>query len=164
MNTRPCSGILSRLAALVPPLRAIMAPGTGDMFHGSLVRVFGQALPRESMDVLVRSPLGPVLAKPAPRSSNSQPGHDLPWIEVDRELIPLTFDLYLALRLSADGCDSASFPPHTRAAIDKSRDAIAARLSRDRQGMMGGTVVVKLGEVGRLGVTGLGDVEFQLEG
>ena len=154
----------SRLAALVQPLRAMLAPEDGSMFRGSLVRVFGQPLPEISRDILVESPLGPVLIQPAPDSSDERPGHDLPWIEIDEECIPLTFDLYVAVRLSTAGCDPASFPPHTRAAIDRVRNTIAARLSRNRQGVMGGTVVVRVGRVGRLATYGNDNLEFQPEG
>lgn len=155
----------SRLTALVQPLRKLLASEAGGMFRGSLVRVFGQPLPDGSRDIVVESQLGRVLPRPAPRSSDERPGHDIPWVEVveDRIPIPLTFDLYVALRLSTEGCDSASFPPHTRAAIDKVRNAIAARLSRDRDGIIGGVVAVRVGCLGRLAVNEDGNIQFQAE-
>ena len=156
----------SKLTALVQPLRRLLAPDAGGMFRGSLVRVFGQPLPDGSRDIVVESQLGLVLPRPAPQSSDERPGHDIPWVEVEEDSIPipLTFDLYVALTLSTAGCDSASFPPHTRAAIDKVRNAIAARLSRDREGMMGGMVAVRVGGMGRLYVNGDGNIELQAEG
>ena len=156
----------SRLTALVQPLRKLLASDDGSMFRGSLVRVFGQPQPDGSRDIIVESRLGLVLPRPAPQSSDERPGHDVPWVEVETDSIPipLTFDLYVALRLSTDGCDSASFPPHTRAAIDRVRNAVSARLSRDREGMMGGMVTVKVGHMGQLYISGDGNIEFQAEG
>ena len=157
-------GDQSRLAELVQPLRKVVAPDSGHVFSGSLVRVFGQPLLEKSGDVVVSHSLGPVLPKASPRPSEDRPGHDLPWAEVEGERIPLTFDLFVALRLSSAGCESASFAPQTRAAIDKVRNAIAARLSRDRQGMVGGTVLVNIDDLGQLSPSGTSDLRFQMGG
>lgn len=148
-----------RIRAVVAPMRSVLAPG--EMFSGSLVRVFGQPTPEPSRDVVVTYPLGSVLPRVAPQATDDRPGHDIPWVEVEDERIPLTFDLFITLRLSSAGAELASFPPHTRAAIDKVRNAISGRLSRDKDGMLGGGVSVKVGMLGKLVPAADDTLEFQ---
>ena len=148
-----------RIRAVVAPLRAVLA--SNDRFAGSLVRVFGQPVPEPSRDVVVTYPLGTVMPRVATAPGEDRPGHDLPWVDVERNIIPLTFDLFLALRLSSVGAEMASFPPHIRAAIDKVRNTIAGQLARDRDGMFGGGVSIQVGTIGTL-VPGVdGKLEFQ---
>lgn len=154
----------SRLRALVQPLRSILASETDQLFRGSLVRAFGQPPPETNRDIVVESQLGVVMPRLAPLSSDVRPGHYLPWVEIEDERIPLTFDLYVALRLSTAGCDPGSFLPHTRAAIDKVRNMVAARLSRNREGIIGGTVTIRVGKLGQLAVNEEDSIEFQTEG
>ena len=152
----------SRLVEIVQPLRSVLAPG--GIFGGSLVRVFGQPLPVSSKDVLVTNPLGNVIPRVASSSTPGRPGHDIPWVEVERQRIPITFDLFAALQAQAAGAEFASFAPHTRAAIDKVKNAIAARLSRDKDGMLGGGVEVAVGTLGNLVPSADGALELQPRG
>ena len=152
----------NRLVEIVQPLRSVLAPsGT---FGGSLVRVFGQPLPDSSRDIQVTNPLGNVNPRVASRSAPGRPGHDIPWVEVEGQRIPITFDLFAALQAQAAGAEFASFAPHTRAAIDKVKNAIAARLSRDKDGMLGGGVEVAVGAIGNLVPSADGALEFQPRG
>ena len=149
----------TRIRTVVGPLRAVLAPG--DRFAGSLVRVFGQPVPEPSRDVIVTCPLGTVIPRLATTPSEDRPGHDLPWVEVEQECIPLTFDLFVALRLNSVGAEMASFPPHIRAAIDKVRNAIAGRLARDKESMLGGGVSIHVGALGQLVPGSDGVLEFR---
>ena len=151
-----------KLGNVVHPLRSILAP-TGN-FGGSLVRVFGQPLPEPDKDILVTSALGNVLPRAATTSTESCPAHDVPWLEVEKQRIPLTFDLYSALQAHSKGVTIASFAPHNRAAIDKVRNAIAAILSRDKVGMLGGGVSVNIGALGCLTPRPDGTLEFRING
>lgn len=144
---------------IVQPLRAVLAPE--DTFGGSLIRVFGQPSPDATRDILVTHRLGNVIPQVASESTDGRPGHDIPWVEVEGHRIPLTFDLYAALQAYASGAQIASFAPHTRAAIDKVRYAIAGGLARDRVSMLGGKVSVKVGNLGRLVPAADGTVEFE---
>ena len=149
-----------KLRNVVQPLRSILAP-TGQ-FGGSLVRVFGQPLPEPDEDILVTSALGNVLPRAVTTSTESCPAHDIPWLEVEKQRIPLTFDLYSALQAHSNGVTIASFAPHNRAAIDKVRNAIAASLSRDKEGMLGGGVSVNIGTLGCLTPRPDGTLEFRI--
>ena len=91
-------------------------------------------------------------------------GTTLPWVEVEGQRIPLTFDLFAALQAHSKGAKIASFAPHTRAAIDKVRNAIAGRLSRDKESMLGGGVSIKIGTLGYLAPGADGTLEFRDNG
>ena len=127
-----------KLRGVIQPLRTVLAPEGS--FGGSLIRVFGQPPPDTSRDITVRHPLGNVVPRVASLSTAERPGHDIPWVEVGAHRIPLTFDLFAALRAHSSGAHFASFAPHTRAAIDKVKNAIAGDLARDKEGMLGGGV------------------------
>ena len=141
------------------PLRAVLAP-TG-LFSGSLIRVFGQSPPDATGDVRVTRPLGTVTPREASTSTDALPGHELPWMEINSHRIPLTFDLFAALQAHSMGAQMASFAPHTRAAIDKVKNAIAGVSARDREGMLGGDVSINIGAIGSLFPTIEGTVLFR---
>ncbi|MBN2099068.1 MAG: hypothetical protein JW753_05665 [Dehalococcoidia bacterium] len=156
-------GDMGKIRAIVAPMRSLLAPG--DTFSASLVRVFGQPTPEPSRDVVVARSLRGVLPRVAPQATDDRPGHDIPWVEIEeRERIPLTFDLYVALRLSLAGAEPSSFAPHTRASIDKVRNAISGRLSRDKEGMLSGEVCLNIGALGKLVPADKDSVEFQAGG
>ncbi len=71
--------------------------------------------------------------EPAPASSSTRPGHDFPSIHIGdpvEGVIPLTFDMYVALRLRKDGCESSSLPASVRAALDRLKQLHAGALCR----------------------------------
>ncbi len=148
-----------KLREVVQPLRSVLAPG--GTFGGSLVRVFGQPSTDASRDILVTHPLGNVVPRVVSESTEQRPAHDIPWAEVEGHRIPLTFDLFAALRAHSSGAQIASFAPHTRAAIDKVKNAIAGGLARDKEGMLGGGVLVKVGTLGQLSPAANGTLEFE---
>lgn len=144
-------GLLShpdKLSDMVPALRGLLAPG--GMFAGSLVRTFGQPDLGRDRDVMVTGPLGSVLPRPAPRSTESRSGHDVPFMEVRTGCIPLSFEMFLALKMYESGLSVGCLPPHTRAALDRVRSTIAGHLARDRDGMEGREVIIEVGSLGRL--------------
>lgn len=141
------------------PLTTVLAPE--GHFDGSLIRVFGQPPPDTSRDIIVRHPLGNVVPRVASQSTTERPGHDIPWVEVRGvHRIPLTFDLFAALRAHSSGAHFASFAPHTRAAVDKVKNAIAGDLARDKEGMLGGGVLIKVGTLGQLTAANDGRLKF----
>ena len=152
----------NRLIDIVPSLRSVLAPR--GIFGGSLVRVFGQPSPECSKDILVTNPLGNVIPRTASDTTFERPGHDIPWVEVEGQRIPVTYELFSALQSHSAGAEFASFAPHTRAAIDKVKNSIAARLSRDKQGMLGGGVQIAIGALGNLVPSADGTLEFQPRG
>ena len=151
-----------RLWDVVQPLRAVLAPD--EMFGGSLIRVFGQPSPDIANDILVTHPLGGVVPRVSSESTDTRPGHDIPWLEVQEHRIPLTFDLFAALESHSSGAQIASFPPHTRAALDKVKNAIAGSSARDTAGMLGGGISIRVGTLGILTPGTDGTVAFQGSG
>ena len=151
-----------KLREVIQPLRAVLAPE--DIFGGSLIRVFGQPPPEVSGDIVVRHPLGNVVPRVASQSTAERPGHDIPWVEVGSHRIALTFDLFAALRSHSSGAHFASFAPHTRAAIDKVKNAIAGELARDKEGMLGGGVSIRVGTLGQLSPAVDGKLKFDVGG
>lgn len=137
-----------RLQELIEPLRTVLAPD--DRFDGSLVRVFGQPPLDSKRDVSVTHNLGAIVPREAPSTKDEKPGHDLPWIEIRRHRLPLTFDLFEALQAMSHGATFSNFAPHTRAAVDKVKNSIAAQMSRDRQSIHGGETTIRIGSIGRL--------------
>ena len=151
-----------KLIEVIQPLRSVLAPdGT---FGGSLVRVFGQPSPDPARDILVTYRLGNVVPQVASKPTDERPGHDIPWVEIERQRIPLTFDLFAALQMHSSGAQIASFAPHTRAAIDKVKNTIAGRLARDKEGMLGGGVSVTIGALGYLAPGADSTLEFRGNG
>lgn len=148
-----------RLQELIQPLKAILAPG--GTFGGSLIQVYGQPSPDSARDILVTHPLGIVRPRVASESTDKRPGHDVPWIEVRGHHIPLTFELFAALRAHLFGARMASFAPHTRAAVDKVNNAIAGTSARDTDGMRGGDVSIRVGALGFLVPSADGTVRFE---
>ena len=151
-----------KLWEAVQPLRSILAPG--EVLGGSLVRVFGQPPTDASKDIVVTHPLGNVVPRVASQSTAERPGHDMPWVEVEGHHIPLTFDLFAALRANSLGAQFASFAPHTRAAIDRVKNAIAGGLARDKEGLLGRGVSIKIGTLGKLSPTIDGTFKFDENG
>ena len=147
-----------QLREVIQPLRTVLAPE--GIFGGSLIRVFGQPPPDTSRDIIVRSPLGNMVPRIASQSTAERPGHDIPWVEVGAHHIPITFDLFAALRAHSSGAHFASFAPHTRAAIDKVKNAIAGKLARDKEGMLGGGVSIRVGTLGQLAPAVDGRLKF----
>jgi hypothetical protein len=106
----------------------------GRQFTFDLLESYGQ--PRAGKTPLVSFqtaglPVRPFVA--APRSHHSRPAHDLPSIQVQGYAVPLTYELYAALRLRSDGCAASSLPASVRAALDRIRHRYAGSLSKKRE-------------------------------
>lgn len=104
----------------------------GDGFRFNALETFGQ--PWSEADWLVhlqgsRVPVEPIT--PAPGIGGTFPAHDLPAIRMLGYAVPLTYDLYAALRLREEGCTESSLPASVRAAIDRIRHRHAGGLCRD---------------------------------
>ena len=152
----------TKLQEIVEPLRTVLAPG--GTFGGSLIRVFGQPAPDSSRDVLVARSLGRVVAQVASEPSDARPRHDMPWVEVRGYRMPLTFELFAAIQAHASGARIASFAPHTRASIDKVKNAIAGNAARDTDSMLDGDVTVHVGTLGILVPAADGTLQFEANG
>jgi hypothetical protein len=115
------------LLGLTEALRSLL----GDRgFRVNALESFGQ--PQSDKDWLISLEGNAVSIDPitvAPVATPQLPAHDLPFIKIANHAIPLTFDLYLALRLRQDGCMGSSLPASVRAAVDRIRHLQAGDLS-----------------------------------
>lgn len=86
--------------------------------------------------------------EPAPRPSPTRAGHDYPLIRIGQPVagvLPLTFDMYVALRLRRDGCESSSLPASVRAALDRLKQLHAGSLCRRDSEFVEGAASIEAG-------------------
>jgi len=110
-------------------LRSLL--GKDGRFRFNAVESFGQPQAEEHWRVVLEEDtveIEPIVA--APDATAERPAHDLPSIRVSGHVVPLTFELYAALRLRRDGCAASSLPASVRAAIDRIRHLYAGGLCR----------------------------------
>jgi hypothetical protein len=67
----------------------------------------------------------------APTASPERPAHDLPFISVAGYPIPLTFDLFSALRLRSEGVPRGGLPASARASLDRILQLHIGQLAHD---------------------------------
>ncbi len=123
----------------------------GSSFRFNALESFGQ--PRSDLEWQVALqgttvPVEPITA--APRGGAGLPAHDLPAIHLFGYSIPLTFDLYYALRLQRDGCAEASLPASVRASVDRIRHRFAGSLCRNEELFINGSAAFAVGKRGRV--------------
>src|SRR5262249_49408078 len=91
--------------------------------------------------------------EPAPAASSTRPGHDLPALRFGEPVtgvVPLTFDMYVALRLRAEGCQSSSLPASVRAALDRLKQLHAGSLCRDERRFASDRAAFRIDDLGTL--------------
>jgi hypothetical protein len=129
------------LARVIDPLLEILG---GDRFRFGPTESFGRPLRSGDWAVLLEADAPGVNIVPAPSATRSTPGHDLPILKVEQWTLPLTFDLFMALRLRAQGCANSSLPASIRASIDRMRHLQAGKLCRDRSLLSNGRAKYRL--------------------
>lgn len=121
-----------KLRELSTSLRTLLGEGG---FQFNALESFGQ--PRlKKWPVSLEGAPAQVFIQPAPLASVGAPTHDLPAIRISGHAIPLTFDLFVALRLQKEGCANSSLPASVRASIDHIRHLLAGGLCRDKTKFM----------------------------
>lgn len=128
-------------------------------FHFNAIGSFGQ--PQSDVDWLISLRGDSVSIEPitpAPPICEDLPAHDLPFIQISGHSIPLTFDLYMALRLRKEGCMSSSLPTSVRAAIDRIRHLYAGSLCRDEDKFVHGSAKYVLKGLGKIVISRRGDI------
>jgi len=119
-----------RLLSVRDILRQLLGDGG---FCFNMLQSFGQPEAESERMVTLRAsavPIRPVV--PAPGATEELPAHDLPCLEIGENRVPLTFDLFRALRLRQSGCVGSSLPATVRTAIDRVRHLRAGALCRDK--------------------------------
>ena len=120
-----------RLNRLSSAFQGLLGPANAFQFN--IVETFGQPQTEQPYSVRLVGPQVPLRSNPAPISTDTSPSHDIPCFEISdtKYRIPITFDLFLALKLRQAGCASASLPSSVRASIDRVRHRYAGSLCRD---------------------------------
>jgi hypothetical protein len=101
-------------------------------FQFDIVETFGQPQAERPSNLRLIGPQAGLRAEMAPSPTATSPGHDVPCFEITdmNYRVPITFDLFLALRLRQAGCASSSLPASVRASIDRVRHRYAGDLCR----------------------------------
>jgi hypothetical protein len=142
--------VMGRLQGYIEqPLRSIVGRST---FQFGVMETFGRAVHKDVSSLLLHSGSPGITLTPAPSADQHSPAHDFPVLYLDNHGIPLTFEVFLALRLQGAGCTSSSLPPGVRAAIDRVRQLRAGRACRDRSDLVSGRAWIELGELGRISI------------
>lgn len=137
-----------RLNHLTDALRSLLG---GREFRFNIVESLGQPTSDARRLVTLRaSTLRFEPFYPAPDPEDRRPAHDFPFLMVAGHAIPLTFDLYMALRLREAGCISSTLPGSVRAAIDRIRHVQAGELCREREQFVVGSSEFEIDGHGRI--------------
>jgi hypothetical protein len=141
-----------RLNRLTSGLQSLL--GTAN-FQFDIVETFGQPQPERTAELRLIGPQAGLRAEPAPTSTAARPGHDVPCFEITdtKYRIPITFDLFLALRLRQAGCASSSLPASVRASIDRVRHRYAGTLCRATDKFLDQTASIEIAGKARLVLT-----------
>jgi hypothetical protein len=144
------------LEELTDGLRSLLGDS---VFQFDALESFGQ--PHSDTECLVTLegpsvPIDPIL--PAPQGDATKPAHDLPAISISDHTMPLTFDLYTALRLRQDQCASSSLPASVRASIDRIRHLYAGELCRDTDSFVRSRARFEVAGHGRITIPRRGEV------
>lgn len=134
---------LNRLRTLKDALQSLLGKSE---FVFDMVESFGQPRSEQERIITLTSPLPGIVLRPAPATTETTPGHDVPRFEVTgtKQRVPITFDFYYALRLRKEGCANSSLPASVRAAIDRVRHLYAGALCRQDDTFLDGTTKIKL--------------------
>lgn len=150
-----------RDGARLSKVREVLSPLLGDAgFSFNIVEIIGQpTADSRSRPLVGLQGLPPgIRTHPAPNSTSTTPGHDMPCVEIAdlNYRIPLTFDFYMALQLRKEGCAGSSLPASVRAALDRIRHAYAGKLCRDEDRFIDGRTFITIGENYKVGVSSPG--------
>lgn len=139
---------VSRLRQLAQDLGKLF--GERDRFDASLIESFGQPLKNSGVRTVSPKPnIRPILA---PSPNNEKASHDMPFLDVSQAYtaLPLTFDLFLAIKLRNKQCANSCLPASTRSAIDRARQLLAGINCRNIEGINDGTVKITVFSSGEL--------------
>jgi hypothetical protein len=142
----------TKLDQLSGPLRIVLGQ---QGFGFRVTESFGQPVSREEkVGIVLESGKPGIMFHVAPAGNHTTPSHDLPSITVYGHSLPITFDLYLALRLVGAGCANSSLPASVRAALDRIYLSQAGANCRDRNSIADGTSVILVSNRGKIVLEG----------
>ncbi len=103
-------------------------------FSASLVTTFGQPLAKRARDITLLAQGVQVRNSPGAGLAG-RPAEPIPYLWVDRHLVPLTFTLFKSLREVVDGLHDASLPSEIFAQLNSIRSLVAGTISRDLESL-----------------------------
>ncbi len=118
-----------------------------NQFRASLVTTFGQPVAQRSRDIVLLTPAVTVreFATSAP---DGRPPEPIPYLRVDRHVVPLTFSLFKALREVVAGLHDASLPAEIFALLNGIKALVSGNLVRDLE-MLDEESRIELGNSGQ---------------
>lgn len=151
-----------RLFSLQGLLRQLLG---GDRFTFGGLTGIGEALTGDESITLVADGLQVGQIATAPDPSPLQPAHDVPVVTIAGHNVPLTFDVFEALKLMGEGCVTASLPANVRASLERLRSLYAGQTCRNEERFLDGRNKFILRGVGEIVIPSSADYpRFQREG
>jgi hypothetical protein len=118
-----------------------------NQFRASLVTTFGQPVAQRSRDIVLLTPAVTV-RELAPTAPDGRPPEPIPYLRVDRHVVPLTFSLFKALREVVAGLHDASLPAEIFALLNGIKSLVSGTLVRDLE-MLDEESRIELGNSGQ---------------
>lgn len=110
-------------------LRSLMHDSEG-RFRACLATTFGQPVSHVSREIFLRARSVSIAEVPV-STSNARPRDTLPYLKVDANIVPVTFQLFRSLREVANGLHDASLPPEIFALLDGIKALVAGHIVRN---------------------------------
>ncbi len=104
------------------------------------MEVYGQ--PRRDTPASVRlrtRPLGVERIEPAPGPTPHRPAHDVPFVVVAGRRVPLTYELFLAVRSRQERLSTGAISAAAQASLDRIRHSYAGQACRQVEHFQGAT-------------------------
>jgi len=135
--------------------------GRKGQFRFDAVGTYGQARSAGDPFVTIQSqfPLEGII--PAPKASDAHPAHDLPFMRIAGQNLPVTFELYRALRLRRAGAPHGSLSASIQAVLDRIRYAYVGGICRDDKMFRQRRARYQIGESALLAPTRDGTIRLQ---
>lgn len=152
-------------AALRQLRRQISSAILGDLaFEADPVEVYGQPRGEAGAPVRLHSrALGVQNIEPAPRPSTTRPAHDVPFVVVAGRRVPLTFDLFLAVRSRQERLSTGAISAAAQASLDRIRHLYAGQACRDHAQFRDGETYYVVQGHGLIGLDPDGTIYFEPE-
>jgi hypothetical protein len=104
-----------------------------NQFRAGLATTFGQPVALKSRDVELVLPWQLSVSVIPPKASKNRPASAIPHLIVEKHPVPLTFDLYIALRDISEGLLAASLTSEIYSLLDRIKSIVSGTLVRDEQ-------------------------------
>lgn len=121
----------SRLNGVRKGLKALLNDAN-NQFRAGLATTFGQPVAHRSREVTLSIDSSINVVVVPKHSLEGRPKDYLPYLQVDKHYIPLTFDLFKALSEVDSGLHDASLPSEIYSLLDRVKALVSGRVVRDK--------------------------------